>query len=88
LQGVPRRTIAATLNRASDPRLLTAALMKKRSGYIPTYQPWFSNPKYLDGCSPAAHEFYQRFIDVYGESWRPDFMQTLPQSLQEYFTKY
>lgn len=87
-QGVPRRTIAVTLNRASDPRPITAAMMEKRSGYFPAYQPWFSNPKYLDGCSPAAREFYQRFIDVYGESWRPDFMQKLPQSLQEYFTKY
>ena len=88
LQGIPRRTIAVTLNRASDPRPITAAMMEKRKGYFPAYQPWFSNPKYLDGCSPAAREFYQRFIDVYGENWRPDLMQKLPQSLQEYFTKY
>ena len=88
MQGVPRRTIAVTLNRAADPRPITAAMMEKRTGYVAAYQPWFANPEYLDGCTPAAREFYQRFIDVYREGWRPEYLKTLHQSLQEYYTKY
>ena len=86
-KGVLRRTIAVTLNRAADPRSATAELMERRAGYVPSYQPWFLEPGYLDGCLPAAREFYHRFIDVYRDSWRPDYLKTLHPTLQGYYSK-
>jgi hypothetical protein len=85
---IPRRTIAVTLNRASDPRPITAEMMELRTGYVAAYQPWFLQPGYLDGCLPAARAFYQRFIDIYRAGWQPDYLKTLHRSLQKYFTKY
>jgi hypothetical protein len=63
-------------------------MMELRTGYVAPYQPWFLQPGYLDGCLPAARAFYQRFIDIYEEGWQPNYLKTLHQSLQEYFTKY
>ncbi len=86
--GVLRRTIAVTFNRVSDPRPATVETMAHRTGYVPSYQPWFRKPGYLDGCSPDARDFYQRFIDVYDDSWKPDFLEGLPSGVQEYYTNY
>lgn len=84
--GVLRRTIAVTFNRVSDPRPATAETMAHRTGYVPSYQPWFRKPDYLDDCSPAAREFYQRFIDVYEDSWKLDLLEGLPPGVQRYYS--
>lgn len=84
--GILRRTIAVTFNRVSDPRPATAESMAQRTGYVPSYQPWFRKPGYLDGCSPAARDFYQRFIDLYAGSWGPEFLKGLPAGVQEYYS--
>ena len=85
---IPRRTIAVTFNRAAAPWPITAAMMEQRTGYVAAYQPWFLQPGYLDGCLPAARAFYQRFIDIYGADWQPDYLKTFHRRLQEYFTKF
>ena len=33
-------------------------------------QPWFLEPGYLDGVSPGARAFFERFIEVYRDYWR------------------
>lgn len=86
--GVLRRTIAVTFNRVSDPRPATPETMLQRTGYVPSYQPWFKWPNYLDGCSPAARQFYRRFIDVYEDSWNPALLESLPEGVQDYYTNH
>jgi hypothetical protein len=88
LQGVPRRTIAVTFGRASHPRKPTAEMMKQWRGYVATYQPWFLKPGYLDGCAPTTRQFFQRFVDLYRDSWKPEYLAELSPQLKEYFTKY
>ena len=83
--GVLRRTIAVTFNRISDPRPATAESMAQRTGYVPSYQPWFRKPGYLDGCSPEAIDFYRRFIDLYENSWSPDYIEGLPAGVRDYY---
>ena len=87
-QGVPRRTIAVTFTRARDARIPTLETMKERRGYDSSYQPWFLNPGYLDGCLPAARAVYQRFIDVHRDCWHPELLGSLHPSLKTYFTEY
>lgn len=87
-QGVLRRTITASYSRAAQPRKATAELMKQWKGFVVTYQPWFLKTGYLDGCTAGAKEFFQRFIDVYRDSWKPEYLNDLHPRLQEYFTKY
>ena len=84
--GVLRRTIAVTFNRATNPRPATAETMEQRAGYVPSYQPWFKQPGYLDGCSASARKFYERFIGVYEDSWSPRYLDIAHPSLREYFT--
>jgi len=86
--GVPRRTIAVTYGRAAHPRKATAESMKAWRGYVATYQPWFQKPGYLDGCAPGTRHFFQRFIDIYQDSWKPEYLTELTPQLQEYFTKF
>lgn len=87
-QGVPRRTIAVTFGRASVPRKATPELMKAWRGYAATYQPWFLKPGYLDGCSTGSRAFFQKFVDVYRDSWKPEYLSELNPELKEYFTKF
>ncbi len=87
-QGVKRRTIAVTFGRASHPRKATADMMKQWRGYVATYQPWFLKPGYLDGVAPGTRAFFQRFVDVYRDSWKPEYLRDLTPRLQEYFSKY
>jgi hypothetical protein len=86
--GVRRRTIAVTFGRASFARKPTAEMMKAWKGYVATYQPWFKKQGYLDGCSLVTRAFFQRFVDVYGDSWKPEYLKELTPQLQEYFTKF
>jgi len=86
--GVTRRTIAVTFARASHRRVATAESMVQRTGYVATYQPWLLKPDYLEGCRPAAREFYERTIDVYRDSWKRDYLQPLHPELQRYFNEY
>lgn len=88
LLGVKRRTIAVTFGRASSPRKATPEWMKAWRGYVATYQPWFLKPGYLDGCAPSTRAFFQRFIDVYRDSWTRENIAQLNAELQEYFTNY
>ncbi len=86
--GVPRRTIAVSFGRAAHPRKATPEMMKAWQGYVSSYQPWFLKPSYLQGCSPSTQVFFQRFIDVYRDSWKTEYLSELDPKLQEYFTKY
>lgn len=86
-QGVERRTIAVTFGRVSHPRKATAEMIKQWKGYVATYQPWFLKPGYLDGCASSTRAFFQRFVDVYRDSWKPEYLTELTPQLQEYFTK-
>ncbi|HYF50138.1 MAG TPA: phytanoyl-CoA dioxygenase family protein [Planctomycetota bacterium] len=54
-----RRTVMLTYTRRSSPCF----------DYFPD-QPWFDNPGYLDGVTPAAREFYSEFIRVYQDHWQ------------------
>jgi hypothetical protein len=54
-----RRTIMFTYTKSSRPT--TDAFSD---------QPWFAEPGYLDGVSPGARAFYERFIAAYSGSWR------------------
>jgi hypothetical protein len=83
--GVPRRTIAVTFGRAAHPRKATAEMMKAWRGYVATYQPWFLKADYLDGCANSTKTFFQRFVDVYRDSWKPEYLADLHPKLQEYF---
>jgi hypothetical protein len=65
---VPRRTIAITFVRATDTRSNDAQQMKQRNGYVAHYQPWFLKAGYLDGCSPEARQFYDRFVSYCSDS--------------------
>lgn len=87
-KGVRRRTIAVTFGRASHPRKATPEMMKQWRGYVATYQPWFLKQGYLDGCAPSTRAFFQRFVDVYRDSWKPEYLKELTPQLQEYFTKF
>jgi len=86
-QGVKRRTIAVTFGRVSYPDRATAAGMKQLRGYVATYQPWFLLPGYLDGCTPAARAYYEKFIDTYRDTWKSEYLAELTPGLQDYFTK-
>jgi hypothetical protein len=85
LKGVKRRTIAVTFGRASHPRKATAEMMKNWRGYVATYQPWFLKPGYVDGCLPGTRAFFQRFVDAYRDSWKPEYLADLHPDLQRYF---
>ena len=54
---VPRRTIMFTLSNGRRARGLD---------YF-SFQPWFQSQGYLDGLSPSALKFYDRYLDEYGE---------------------
>jgi len=87
-QGVPRRTIAVTFSRQSEVRKATAETMKAWRGYIATYQPWLLKPGYLDGVSDSARELFERFIDTYRDSWKPEYLDELGAPRQAYFTEF
>ena len=72
--GVLRRTIAVTYSRADFPRPATPQTLKERLGYVPSYQPWFLRPNYLDGTEGEPRAFYDRFIETYRETWKPEFL--------------
>ena len=72
--GVPRRTIAITYGRASLPRPITVESMRDLHGYDCAYQPWLLNADYLDGVQENTRLFFERFIDVYGPYWQPEFL--------------
>jgi ectoine hydroxylase-related dioxygenase (phytanoyl-CoA dioxygenase family) len=82
---IPRRTIAVTYGRASFPRAATGPRMKEWLGYIATYQPWFLEPHYLDGVKPQTRAFFERFIEIYRDSWKPEYLDELNPERQEYF---
>lgn len=54
-----RRTLMLTYTKTSEPWF----------DYF-SDQPWFTQPGYLDGVSPHARAFYQRFIIQYEAHWR------------------
>lgn len=82
---VPRRTISVTYTHPDYPRPATAEWMKEWRGYASTYQPWFLQPGYLDGVSEESRVFYQRYIDQYRDSWKPEFLEPLNPERQAYF---
>lgn len=86
--GVPRRTIAVTLGRASHARGNSAQTMKEWRGYVATYQPWLLKPGYLEGTAPATREFFQHYIDTYGDTWKPEYLELLEPELQRYFRDF
>jgi len=88
IHGVKRRTIAVTFGRASFTRKPTAEMMKAWRGYVATYQPWFNKPDYLDGCQPGTRAFFERFVEVYRDSWKPEYLEPLHPELQKYLTEY
>jgi ectoine hydroxylase-related dioxygenase (phytanoyl-CoA dioxygenase family) len=55
----PRRTFMATMTGISQPYFDHFAA-----------QEWFLDPDYLDGLSPAARAYYDRFVAVFGDWWR------------------
>ena len=57
LAAVPRRTLMFTLSNGRRARGLD---------YF-TFQPWFLEPGYLDGLSPRALRFYEKYLEEYGE---------------------
>lgn len=55
----PRRTLMLTYTKQSEPWF----------DYF-SDQPWFLDAGYLDGLSPHAQTFYQRFVEQYQSNWR------------------
>jgi hypothetical protein len=87
--GVPRRTIAVSFGRVAYPRLATPEWLLNWRGYVCTYQPWFEKAGYLDGCTPEARAFYERFIQTYRGTWKREYLlPELGPELIKYFTEY
>ncbi len=82
---VRRRTIFVTWGIASRPRTPNREDMMTLCGAVPTFQPWFNWPGYLEGVSPAAREVFERFIKLYQDSWKPEYAAELSEQLQPYF---
>lgn len=88
VHGVPRRTIAVTFGRESFVRKATAESLKAWDGYISTYQPWMQDPKYLHGVAETTRQFFERFVNIYKDSWDLDFTSGLNKERQDYFKDY
>lgn len=84
--GVPRRTITVTYTHPNYSRPATAQWMKDWRGYVSTYQPWFALPDYLNGVRDESRAFYERFIQTYRDSWKPEYLDELNPERQAYFT--
>ena len=64
-----RRTIAVTWGTASRPRPATREDMDALGGYVASYQPWFTEPDYLQDTCPTARETFERFTATYRDNW-------------------
>jgi len=80
-----RRTIAVTFGSSNFLRPTTAELMKNWRGYSASYQPWIGGEGYLDGVAPETRDFFQNFIALYRDSWKPEYLDGLHPALQSYF---
>ena len=62
--------------------------MIARKGYESTFQPWFLQPHYLDGCTPAARQYYTRFCEVFRANWAQggELLAGLEPEMRRYFT--
>ena len=69
------------------PQVIDLKRMKQLRGYVATYQPWFLLPGYLDACTPDARIYYEKFIETYRDTWKPEYLAELTPPLQDYFTK-
>lgn len=84
--GVTRRTIAVSYGSTAYPRPATQELLDVWRGYVCTYQPWFLEPGYLDGTTPATRAFFERFIETYRDTWQADWVGSdWPEPRRRYF---
>ena len=80
-----RRTIAVTWGTVSRPRPATREDMNGLGGYVASYQPWFTDPAYLQDTAPAARETFERFTATYRDSWDESFTADLNPDLRRFF---
>ena len=69
----------------SRPRPATREDMNALGGYVASYQPWFSDPAYLQDTAPAARETFERFAATYRDSWDESFTADLNPELRRFF---